>query len=521
MFIPYNADAQERWRSLNQSQAFFVDHVMNSVDEIAPNLLKMRQPSFQDLSELSASAIPGRDRVLMEALREEFTSLAQLFCQVSLQPSSLMDVPIGAEIQSASAQRWLEFMASAQTQEELCYRSSLTFSRLGLNWKSEVLRIFVASLMQISRSEREVRLELAHSLMAEGLFDTSDLVSRIIAKRDEARRYSVEFRVHPSDISRQILNAYFLNPDIEFLLEADPSYDASDPHDRASLLTGFIIQSTAFGPNEALEIASQYARHVLDYLRISCFVETSLKDPIVVRTLDDDFERFHSIRRPFWNPKFQQHRKIPRLSRQLLEKGASRSETRLNWEPALWHIARAVSLWSEDIHSAASSVWQSLESLCGSPAKVQNVATDVYLETLRRDCAELLVRRLGYGSWQLRKNNISDWSIKTNFKKTGDPLDALRQIEIQSRTWRYPERPQFVFDPAMGMASFVFRPQSPISRYFRFRMLLDTRYLEAVRHSVVHRGHRLGSSHWVEYLASLGLEIVLRLSELEADEQTQ
>jgi hypothetical protein len=267
-------------------------------------------------------------------------------------------------------------------------------------------------------------------------------------------------------------------------------------------------------PQQAASLALAIARDMLQNLRLKHSLRTTLYGTIsVVECFDEQKEFVLGLPTPYWPQKgSRQVAKIRTSLKHLRRNLTDHNEHR--WRAATWHISAAVSQWPEDIHGAASEVWQAIESFAGSRQAATTEMIGEYLQRLPEVILTDMSRRIASYAWNLSQLQGScDWSYWNSKSRTlSSWLGAIfRQNSRQSiDKWRRPSAPAILYDRNAGLLNVWRAPligaQAPF--WAKERLLQDFAFLYGLRNSAVHTGTRIGKERLGGYLGRVGLEVL-------------
>lgn len=337
------------------------------------------------------------------------------------------------------------------------------------------------------------------------------------------QNYTVNFKVGRVEITSKIAKLRFATW-TTLVVEKETRFGKVDEDPRQILvLTGIESSVTASHPERAVEEALLYCQEVLHQLRVRHYIRTHLIGAVCVR--DSSGENNHlSLNQPFWTKKGGRREvpHIPMFHKTLKNLHASKQS---QWIAARWHISQAIGVWPEDTHTAASEVWQALESFAGSQKNVKNQLVEKYLDLFTEDILDHLAVRVGYQVLALNNCGITNsWFHRNRYdtleKWLGKVLDSRSTYHY--RKWS-PTAPAILFDPEIGLITNMARhykgfctEESCRVKWLKPRVKQNLDFLYGVRNAVVHKGMRIGTTQLAGYLARLGLEILLMVMSDEA-----
>lgn len=310
---------------------------------------------------------------------------------------------------------------------------------------------------------------------------------------------------------------------LELIVESDAQ--------RGCLLTGISTVVEALHSEQAAAIGVEVARKMLQSLRLRFNIRTHMYGGVKVVDESGD-ERWFSLPQPFW-PKISGHRKVPRLPKRFDALVTRLSEEdRGRWNAARWHLSRAFSDWAEDVHAAATQVWQALEAFACR-----------YGETGLKCVISLVPEYLSITPIEIREFLASSISMQASellkiFRPKGVTLDwyywdsaqvdlikwLARVLDCRSpwnfRQWATPPAPLIVFDESVGLIQTISRRirNERKEQWMERRIEGDLILLYGLRNKVVHGGERLFSKRMAGYLGRLGAEIILSIMGKEAQQ---
>lgn len=352
----------------------------------------------------------------------------------------------------------------------------------------------------------------------------TDRVRNLLTEPRILRDYSVQFLVAPTPISGQVARWQFPYP---CRLDCD---EAEEHHQVARILRGIEIKAQAPNPERALTGALAKVREILKELRVRHYVRTNLYGSAMVSELVDEQLKMGAdepvtklewakmddlvhlaLPQPFWTKKgFRKG--VPYLPS--FENSSVPAKHR--WRAARWHVSQAVDVWPEDIHSAASEVWQAIESFAGGKSK--SAMTDLvreYCEIVPRNLLKYLADCLKNQVGKFKHVGMSpDWY----WWRRGD-VDILKWLgrvthprsSNHFKHWEKPAAPLFLFGDRVGLLILLGKHIHGIQKmdWMNKRIGNDIRHLYAIRNRAVHRGERIATDRWAGFVARLGLEVLL------------
>jgi hypothetical protein len=332
---------------------------------------------------------------------------------------------------------------------------------------------------------------------------------------DSSAEYSVRFAVVPVYVIR--------SGDIRAMskkLSRSPYEFEKDSAGR-NRLVALAYTVTARTPHDALARSLPLLRASLEYLRLRYYASTAVfGDVIVTRTNAADVVNI-DLPQPFW-PQERGGRTVPRMPSRFLwnlSKVAPDDATR--WKAAVRHLSNAIDVWAEDVHSAASAVWQALEAAGGSRQAVKHMLAVAYINQLGDALAESVSRSVSVTARMLAKTFPgTDWYYRDPSRVSArEWLDCVQHPAStrHARIWRHPRAWEIVAHKRVGLLGLVrrlyYKPAS--ERWVWKRVEGDLDLLYALRNAFVHRGVRLGNDRLAGYLARLGVEILFaRMKEI-------
>lgn len=452
---------------------------------------------------------------------EEVASCAKLAATIGY---PVPDEPLDARAPLDPAwRRWLEEIREAPQREAFVRALGNALDKAidadAINQIAYLSRRLAGELSETSISARDIFVTTTKLMDQDPAGCPESLVSHFVGGTVETM-YEVRFSLSEAAIpSRAAMSILVRGAQLTF------SKRETEPNDqqRARTLTGIVVQVEAEHPAAAYRRAGAIAQAVLEILRTRHYVRTNFVGAARVRPAgcDEADDVIFSLNQPFWTRKGGRGRATPTLPKRFgsqayrLEKAEGE-----RWLAMRWHVSQALRAWPEDIHSAASSVWQGLESLCAPDRKSNFERVEEQLIPWYSRLASL--EMLKYLSVQVRRqigcyrqNGGCDWRSPAAF---ADPISWCNAVtdtgsSAYFKSWRTPRAPDLLFHPAAGLIrNIVHRGEIRTPEWLPRRLKADLRHLYAVRNYIVHGGRRIGSPRWVNHLASTGLEVMFELA---------
>jgi hypothetical protein len=288
-------------------------------------------------------------------------------------------------------------------------------------------------------------------------------------------------------------------------------------------LVGVVWTGDAEGPESAARKAWAIVREVLDYLRTNWYVRSHVLGAVRVDRLGEHSVVWISPSQPFWTKKAGQWRRVPVLP--TTKQSADLPEPqRSRVEGVRWHLSQAIADWQEDPHSAASKIWQALETLAepgpNDFGRVRNSVAKEAVKFLIDDLSYWMAKLVSGQCDQLSRmynkdgRGNSDWyfwdekNVELNkwFGRVFHP-DSTRRYA----TYNQPPAWPFLYDGSVGILHTLHRLRELPSReaWLDKRLERDLALLYGMRNSLAHSGIRLFPDQTAEYLGQVGLELVI------------
>jgi hypothetical protein len=294
-----------------------------------------------------------------------------------------------------------------------------------------------------------------------------------------------------------------------------PSLVIETGDDQALLLTGVIVEVKAMRVDEAAALGLEAARRLLDDLRLIFYIRTHMSGNVVVEAAEPPKLTYFSLPQPFWSkgPGSREVPRIPKRFRALISRLPEEEASR--WNAARWHISQSFADWAEDGHTAATHLWQALESFC-PPGDWRKVLTLIpkYLDHVVLEMGKHLATRVSLQARELKTvGESSDWYY---WVATRVPFSQWLQRVLDPRStnsykrWSSPSAPRILFDGSLGLLQIVNRRlrDSAAEQWMQQRLEADLVLLYGLRNKVVHGGQRVFTPRIAEYLGQTTAEIL-------------
>jgi hypothetical protein len=507
--------------ALSPAEGFCLDYwLMLHSPESFP-LLAARPFGLRSLHKMALTAEPGRDGYLVHAIGQELARYRNLADFLSPIPTVEPVVNERAFRPRSIHEEWIEWLKDASDTRSIV---ALTESLVNLiedaaeSADAETMAFALRRLATEVADEQPAAQALSRRarqvfLHAEGAGRLRDRLTAMLLPGD-ARTFSCQIFLTPTpiatDISRQPRsNVVFEVVDSKDLAHSHPDLiSGTDQWAAHRWLVGLTIDVEAGDPEHAGIAAVDCLRDVLAWLRLRHYIRVHAYGPIVMRDASG-LEHRLSRPEPFWR-KGPWRRLVPSFPGRGWQ-WADRPKPKLGsrWEAARWHLAEAVGDWPEDVHSAASEVWQALESYIGGPRAVKSRLRE-YLVLQHRSMARLLLARLATQADRFRRAGVNtNWLVPTS-----DAANDLRGRPLADWTsdgWSpEPAIPMIVSDRTVGLAAMLSN-WAVVKGWGRKRLSADIDLLYGLRCVAVHRGDRVGTQRSAQQLARTGLELLLEL----------
>jgi hypothetical protein len=517
VFFIGNVKSLNAWRGKSRNFRFWMDDWYSYFENTTHSLLRFRQNSISDLNSIVNLCNFSRDTTLSKVLKREVASHINQINRLGICPRSISVEPDIDDINSKNTREWLNIISMVGHQEDIGYicarRLDFVISQPNPKFDEirQLNRILGSILFDKIKDKNEILLNTYRKFLTDKEFSVCRLVDDLYKIREVSERFQVTYNFFPVDVTKKNMKTGLSDHLVSFSYNIDPSYDENNPHDKKSLLTGIRIRDISFSPYDAVLDTFEKCRAVLNFIRVTALYNTALQGAIKVESLDRNFSRFYALRRPFWKSNEKNIRDSPSLPNNFLNNIDDRENPDLNWDLSLHHFARAVAIWPEDVHAAASSVWQALESLFGKGNILEGVR-DRYLEKYKSDVRRHYWHRLKIQSNRFIKFGGCDWS----FPEEGqiENIQMSKKYVYESRNWKFPTVNDYCMHEEFGILYKLYDDHGIVDfdKMTMIRLKNDLNFLASIRHAFVHRGERIGSSEWVEYLANMGIEIFLYMS---------
>jgi hypothetical protein len=478
-----------------------------------------RPLGLTSIAEMSRDLHPSVDRVLTEAIAAELEGYRRLSAYLPIAPpvsEGLIKVRGGHQI----ASDWQDWLKEAGSPENLAalmstFRQALedAVEAADVPTIAFLSRRLSSELSSLIPSKRVLVQRALSCLRSEDALTTREILDRV-ATQPPDREFVVRFKVGPVPVSTRFFRVQTAPPSTRLVIEAPPADQPGEP----AKLTGIDVRVLSCDPEHALIDALRDCRETLHQLRVRHYIRTHLIHAARVEHCGDGRHTWLSLEQPFWTPK-SGRRALPRLPPKF-----HRLRTRvgpaagMQWNAMRWHVSQAIAHWPEDIHGAASQVWQAIEGFAGGRDHVGEGLIEDYLTCLRGELLEYLATRLSFQrSAYYRATGGCDWR-GWDVTKVASENWAARIYDRRSSnyhgTWKKPAAPALLFDQEVGLLRTVwdcYRGRRTPG-WMRRRCALDFDHLYAIRNAVVHKGTRVGGDRWAAHLGRLGLECILSVA---------
>lgn len=491
-----NDDATAR-QELNHDDGFWLDYWLFLHADETDRVWSCRPLGVAGLGGLASTIRLPVDRRLVVAVNSEIQSYERL--------GMYMPTPVPALAPqtgqwSPELREWLEQIQDPEFGRTL--RRNLATATLDALTKSDLFTVgflcrrLASELSDVYSSDRAVLQVTQGKLLREGGAGSfRDRLFALLTDRPEDAPFSVEARLAPVAISNPVAKWKF-GPDISLVTEAAPDHTR-----RPFLLTGVRVDVDAPSAEWAASAALHRIRHLLDTLRVRHYVRTNLYGALAVARRGEEVA-YVPLAQPFWDKK-PGRRAVPYLARP--------SGTDVRIHAASWHLSEAINAWAEDVHLAASEVWQAMEAYGGTSSDLSSAYLDAHPSATISYWAQCVSQQasryssiLGGCDWYYFNRTRLD--VMKWLGRVTHPLSVNRYS-----TWVKPPCPALFFDPRVGLLTLLGRHALGIRRlgFLRQRLSNDLIHLYGIRNRAVHQGERTAPDRWVAFLARLGLEVLL------------
>jgi hypothetical protein len=491
-----------------------------------------RPIGLESLIDISRTLNPTIDRTLSEAIAQELERYQRLAPYIDPQPPSsaaAIKIKIGKGFQVKIADDWREWIQTFETPSSFSkFLSNLRLNLLkavedaDLNKISFLSRRLSSELSSSISSQRTLLRKAKYVLVNDASQSFADALAYVIEPPTKSQ-FVVRFAVAPVRVSRRLAQIQ-RGPSIRLVVDEfkDPTEDGAAAR-LSQRLVGVEVQVLSYDHEQAAIAALKDCRDQLHQLRVRHYVRSHLTGAVCVM-LSGQPPVWLALQQPFWSQK-SGRRQVPQLPPRFHRIiGSLGQDEQIPWNAMRWHLSQAIGYWAEDIHSAASEVWQALEGFCEGKSSVADDIGLKYVNRLPGELLEYLATRVSF-QWSSydRATGKCDWYYRDPAKvSTGEWLDRIfhEASTRHFRNWKKPTAPPFLFDPAAGVLTTMYDQYCGKlkSNCLIDRVLLDFDHLYGVRNAVVHKGARVGTDRWVSYLGRVGLEALLSVTSTAADE---
>ena len=528
----YTNDIDARLRLLLMpAEGFWLDHWLFLHADETDRLWSCRPIGIRTLGTLAMKARLPVDKALVLSVRRELAGYQRLKNFLPEPPPSEDPIDCGEGPWPITWQHWFELTQKPEFSSDL--RGALVSALVEAIEKADLYSVaflnrrLASELADIYPSDRSIlQSALKFVLRDNSEHSFAERVYSLLIRSLETRSYNVEFKLAPTSISSQVANWRFSH-DAKLVCEEATEYQR---HSRT--LTGMKLIVGAPNPERALFEAIELLREILQELRVRHYVRTNVYGAVAIDEISNNESEIESetsdangaeqahlaLPQPFWTKK-SGRRGVPYLPTvENLE-----IPVKHRWLAARWHVSQAVSVWPEDIHSAASEVWQALESFGGSAKNVMTDLVEEYIKAVPIDLLRYTANCLNLQVGKFKHIGISpDWYF-WNRRKV-DPLKWLGRVTHPDSynhhsLWKNPPSTLFLFDNRVGLLTILGRHIHGIEQmaWLRDRVQNDIGHLYALRNRVVHRGEHIATDRWAAFLARLGLEMLLTVMNLRVE----
>jgi hypothetical protein len=516
MWVYSQKDIPHRLK-LGTDEGFWLDYWLFLHADETHAIWHCRPLGLQSLASMSRDIHPTFDLELLKALAIDLDSYQRLVPYLDPHPPAAW--PLQGSKSKELSKAWVEWLDAyanpscyAAFLNRLCEGLVRALHRSDLGLMAFLTRRLSSEMADSFASPRSLLQRAKHAFLNEpSIVDFGERLSSVIEQRLEAE-YLVRFSVSPVGIPGTLARSGCGPPSSELAWEKD---DSAVEHRRTFRLTGITSRTKATDREQALLKGLRDCREVLTQLRVRHYVRTHLVGAAAV-VAPDGSESYLALEQPFWSPK-SDRRKVPTLAVGSVALWTPDERVRLT--AMRGHVSRAVSNWPEDIHGAASEVWQALESFAGGRSSVFNTAVEGCIKELPWDLVDYLVAKFCRQTSVLTAalGHRSDWFFLDPKRFS---LAEWLDIVFNKRSWRHyskwrnPPAPTLLFDSEVGLLKMLegqLYRQGAIP-WLRTRLELDLRHLYAMRNAMVHKGVRIGNDRWASHLARVGLECLFSIA---------
>ncbi len=543
----YSGNTWSARLELERPEGYGLDYWLFLHAEETHGVWRSRPLGLSGLAEMAQNLNPKVDRVRTGAIARELEAYAPLaFYLDDALPQSRTTrcVPKGKREQcelDGEWREWLERQATPDAQRRfatrLCEALTASLDRGDLFEAAFLTRRFSSELAELYASPRTLFAGVASAYAREARQPLADCLGGLLDP-PQPGGFLVTFPVAPVAISGKVATATLGPPEVSLLIEANPEAETAPAYLGSRSLRAIRVRTAAPTANEALARALPECRNALHLLRVRHYLRTHLYGPVrVVAAQAGDADEagdadgatsgaegiLLSLDQPFWTPK-QGRRPVPELPPRLYKLAQNLPPDQHDrWAALRWHVSQAIGYWPEDVHSAASEVWQALESFAGSAAKVNAVLVPEYRTLLLEELLAFEATKLRQQAYSHRKlfDRPGDWYY-CEPKRVPPRKWLARVLDRRSRThwstWQDPRAPDLLFNPGVGLLSSLERLRAATAGddWLTRRLRLAMDHLYGIRNSTVHKGERVGSDQWAAHVARCGLELVLSVANARA-----
>ncbi|HEX4695099.1 hypothetical protein [Sphingomonas sp.] len=515
MWLPVDLDEMQRYEELDPGTAFWLEHWLFIHSDEAFGFAKARPLGLHTLAGMVSDIITAEGgRALVRVVVEEIEQYRKLFDALQIvRPQEEIAFRLNGTLKISSV--WAEFIMTYQKHaahlDFLKAIAGLIRDATAANDRPQIAylsRRFAGELSDLHTSPKWIYIKSRKAVLESGNLEILDSLIEEVSSQEKSD-YVVSFEFARVETSARLYVEYGLAKLI-FEKNSDNEYLAGAKGGK--ILIGIRIPVKATDVNRAHDKSVSICQASLSYLRLNFYVRTYIIGNSVVE--GGDKKTLFSLRQPFWSHREGQIRPIPRFPHNFFnQKLFDDAQDRTRWHAAREHVSVAIATWSENCHHAASSVWQALECLSGTPNAVYPTVIPRYNAAVRLELLRWCRLRLAQHHWaRVRSGLACDWPAANSRRSDIEWLKRLfsRGGADYFERWKSPPASPVLFGE-VGLLSGLFRydggPKG--AHWIDRRMELDLRHLYALRNSLVHRGHRIGTERWASYLASLGLEILI------------
>lgn len=511
MWVYTRNDASLRL-AMSRDEGYWIDYWLFLHAEETDRIWSCRPLGLRSLATLALNARLPTDRALLKSVCEDLESYRSLGHHL---PTNLPDERATVSMTAPYWSReWVSWLVHAQ-ETGFCEQFR---KNLGLNLVTSVGSRPLAEVAFLSRrlaseladyrpsNRATLQLALRTVLRASPSEQIQTRLEQCIDIDEEDIDYNVRIPLLPTSISNRA-SAWRYHEKVSLELGDAPDYAR-----QRRLLTGLNISVCAADPERATAQATKILRDVLLQLRLQHYVRTHPAGAAEVRRASaDDSLTPISLPQPFWTPK-PGRRGVATVPRTPYADEADR------WNAARRHLALAISVWQEDVHFAASIVWQAIESFFRKRINGLGPELDRYVQCVPMKSLHYFVtclnqqRHAYYTIGNAR--HAENWYYWN--ENNVDLLKWLGRVTHPYSTnhwslWSDPGAPAVFFDTNVGLLQILGRHIRQVSQmhWLMPRLTTDLYYLYGLRNAQVHRGQSLGTDQWVSHLGRLGMEFLI------------